>query len=149
MARTPAMVAQFLADHAPQEFCPSCLARALNISLQMVRTDLGRLAQELVLVRIGGTCAVCSRTTGTYGLMPHHAEPAEEVVAQYFVASPAGTRLCHSCLAEQTRLSYHETRQGAIRLRAAGVIRLTVGHCTRCRRQRALVQRETRSGTGG
>jgi hypothetical protein len=147
MYHTPDTVAQFLADHAPQEFCPSCLAHALNISLQRVRNDLGRLAQERVLVRIGGTCAVCSRTTATYGLMPDHAEPAEEVVAQYFAASPAGIGLCHSCLAEETRLNYHEARQGAVRLRAAGVIRLTVGHCTRCGRQRALVRREGRSGT--
>ncbi len=146
MHHTPATVAQFLADHAPQEFCSSCLALALNISLQAVRDDLGRLAQEFVLVRVGGTCAVCNRTTATYGLMPKLDEPAEELVARLLATSPSGTALCHSCLAQEARLSYHEAQKGAARLRAADVIRLTIGHCTRCGRQRALVQPAERSG---
>ena len=149
MNHTPATVAQFLADHAPQEFCSSCLALALSISLQTVRNDLGRLAQELVLVRIGGTCAVCSRTTATYGLMPERHEPAEEIVANVFAASPPGKALCHGCLAQEARLSYHEAQKGAARLRAAGIIRLIIGRCTRCGRHRALVQLDDRSGGGG
>jgi DeoR-like helix-turn-helix domain len=129
----------------PQEFCSTCLALALNVSLQTVRNDLGRLAQELVLVRVGGTCAVCSRRTATYGLMPERDEPAEEIVAQLFAASPARTALCYSCLAQEARLSYHDAQRGAARLRAAGVTRLSIGCCTRCGRHRALVQ----PGVGG
>ena len=146
MNHTPAMVAQFLADHSPQEFCSTCLALALNVSLQTLRKDLGRLAQELVLVRVGGTCAVCSRTTATYGLMPDRDEPAEEMVARLFAASPARTALCHSCLAQEARLSYHDAQKAVARLRVAGVTRLAIGRCTRCTRQRAIVQLVELSG---
>jgi hypothetical protein len=147
MNHTPATVAQFLADHSPQEFCSTCLALALNVSLQMVRNDLGRLSQELVLVRVGGTCAVCNRTTATYGLMPERDEPAEEIVAQLLTASPARTALCYSCLAQEARLSYHNAQRGAARLHAAGVTQFAIGRCTRCGRHRPLVQLD--KGAGG
>ena len=146
MNQIPDTVAHFLADHAPQEFCSSCLARALNLSLQTLRNDLGRLAQEPVLVRIGAACAVCSRTAVTYGLMPGRPESAEEVVAQFFAASSAETAVCHSCLAQEARLSYHDAQKAVARLRVAGVTRLAIGRCTRCTRQRAIVQLVERSG---
>jgi hypothetical protein len=145
MNHTPITIAQFLADHASQHFCASCLAFALKIDLQTVRENVGCLSQDLVIVHDRGICAVCSRVTPTYGLAPKGAEPADEVVVRFFAASPAGTAVCYGCLAEELGLSYHEIHKDAARLRVAGVTRIFVGRCTRCGRLRTLVQPKQRT----